>query len=151
MKNPAIELVIREFYIHGLRIPTDSVVLRYENGVVVVCRHVPKRYGNMTLECYDPNHIGKPWVKFPDMQNEFTVLIWKHRRRERKHQHGYYKCNYNRMMKHDSLHKKGNGSRICDNQINGPLKYKQVTELAYWENLDDFHSGNASVVAAGIR
>lgn len=145
-----VELTVREIYIYKLKIPADSVILRYENGVIVVCRHVPKRYGNMTLECYDPNRKGKSWIKFAESQNEFTSLIWKYHKHERK-MHGYYQCNYKSMMKHDTVHKKGSGSRICDNQINGPLKYKQVTELAYWENLDNFHSGNASVVAAGIR
>ena len=37
--------------------------------------------------------------------------------------------------------------------INGlvELAFRQVTELAYWENLYNARSGNASVVAANIR
>lgn len=55
--------------------------------------------------------------------------------------------NWTGLMKHERCHKKGSGgNRICTNQINGPLKWKEVTEIAHWEGV-----GNASVVAASIR
>ncbi len=50
------------------------------------------------------------------------------------------------MMKHERRHKSGSGSRIYTNQINGPLQWNEVTELAHWNG-----KGNASVVAANIR
>lgn len=50
------------------------------------------------------------------------------------------------MMRHDRLHKKGSGQRICTNQLNPPLRWKEVTEVAHW-----FGKGNASVVASNIR
>lgn len=55
------------------------------------------------------------------------------------------KINYVELMKHDRRHKKGSGSRIYTNQINGPLKWNEVTEAAHW-----FGHGNASVVASNI-
>lgn len=55
------------------------------------------------------------------------------------------------MMKHERRHKSGAGAREYKNAINGSLAYKQVTELAYWANLNNSKSGNASVVAANIR
>lgn len=50
------------------------------------------------------------------------------------------------MMKHERRHKSGSGSRIYTNQINGPLRWKEVTEIAHWNG-----TGNASMVAANIR
>lgn len=50
------------------------------------------------------------------------------------------------MMKHSALHKKGSGSRINTYQINPPLKWNEVTELAHWEG-----KGNASRFANDIR
>lgn len=50
------------------------------------------------------------------------------------------------MMKTYSLHKKGNGSRINTHQINQPLRWNEVTEIAHWHG-----KGNASVVASNIR
>lgn len=50
------------------------------------------------------------------------------------------------MMKHDRYLKKGSGSRIYTNQINNPLRWNEVTELAHW-----YGKGNASVVASNIR
>lgn len=50
------------------------------------------------------------------------------------------------MMKHDRYLKKGSGSRINTHQINGPLKWNEVTEIAHW-----YGHGNASVVATNIR
>ena len=50
------------------------------------------------------------------------------------------------LMKANARHKKGSGSRIHTNQINGVLKWNEVTEDAHWHG-----HGNASVVAANIR
>lgn len=51
------------------------------------------------------------------------------------------------MMSHDRRHKGGSGaSRINNNQINNPLQWNEVTELAHW-----YGKGNASVVACNIR
>lgn len=63
--------------------------------------------------------------------------------------------NYNAIMQ-DAIrrHKHGTGgrpiSRHPENDL-GSLRYKQVTEAAYWANLYSMKSGNASVVAANIR
>lgn len=53
---------------------------------------------------------------------------------------------YSNLMKANTRHKKGSGSRINTHQINQPLRWNEVTELAHWNG-----KGNASVVAAGIR
>ena len=55
------------------------------------------------------------------------------------------------MMRHDRKHKSGSGRRDFVNTITDSMRFKQVTELAYWENLNNSKSGNASVVAAHIR
>lgn len=54
--------------------------------------------------------------------------------------------NVRNMMKHSALHKKGSGARINTHQINPPLQWNEVTELAHWEG-----KGNASVIASNIR
>jgi hypothetical protein len=50
------------------------------------------------------------------------------------------------LMHQEPRHKKGNGSRINTHQINQPLRWNEVTELAHWNG-----KGNASVVACNIR
>ena len=50
------------------------------------------------------------------------------------------------LMKNNSLHKKGTGSRINTHQINQPLRWNEGTEIAHWHG-----KGNASVVASNIR
>ena len=50
------------------------------------------------------------------------------------------------MMKSPCLHKKGTGSRLNTYQINAPLKWNEVTEIAHWNG-----KGNASVVASSIN
>lgn len=55
-------------------------------------------------------------------------------------------ADYRQMMKTEPRHKKGTGSRIYTNQINGALKWREVTELAHWEG-----RGNASMMAEGMR
>ena len=63
--------------------------------------------------------------------------------------------NYNAIMQ-DAIRcpKHGTGgrpiSRHPENDL-GSLRYKQVTEAAYWANLSCMKSGNASVVGANIK
>lgn len=49
------------------------------------------------------------------------------------------------LMKTHIVRKKGTGSRLNTNQINQPLHWNEVTELAHW-----WGHGNASVVANSI-
>ena len=48
------------------------------------------------------------------------------------------------LMKANTCHKKGSGSRINTNQINNPLRWREVTELGHWAGRP------ASVVANSI-
>lgn len=48
------------------------------------------------------------------------------------------------LMKTNTCHKKGSGSRINTNQINNPLRWREVTELGHWAGRP------ASVVANSI-
>ncbi len=56
------------------------------------------------------------------------------------------KVDFSELMKTYSLHKKGSGSRINTNQINQPLRWNEVTEIAHW-----YGKGNASIVACSIK
>ena len=61
---------------------------------------------------------------------------------------------YENFMRHERRHKRGTGGVILGKncgQTTDNLHYKQVTESAYWANLDNMKSGNASVVASSIR
>lgn len=67
--------------------------------------------------------------------------------RETRDKYGMTFSDYENMMRHERKHKKsGGGSRIYTNQINSPLRWKDVTEEAHW-----YGSGNASVVANNAR
>lgn len=50
------------------------------------------------------------------------------------------------LMKASRKHKKGSGQREHRYQVNNPLQWNEVTEIAHW-----YGKGNASVVACNIR
>lgn len=62
---------------------------------------------------------------------------------------------YKNMMRHDRRKKSGSGgvrlSAKSDEYTTDALRYNQVTESAYWANLNNSKSGNASMIASNIR
>ena len=151
-------------------LPVDmKVCARYfcKNSVVViddyrgghdiyVCSKFPAAYkGNnpfMDVWAYDE---FSGWQLFIFFQNNITRIMWdvfcqNGKRTPRRERLTITDGEARRMMKTETVKKSGSGSRICNNSINSPVAYKQVTSYAYWANLDNAKSGNASVVASNI-
>ena len=117
------------------------------NAVFWVCDSYALIDGKLPIHIHDGNHwkfclaeADHPcykWVK---------IVIGKLGRIPKVDRENLRKNDYANLMKHDSLHKKGSGSRINTHQINQPLRWREVTEIAHW-----YGKGNASVVASNIR
>ena len=129
---------------------SGSIYGRYtedEKPVFWVCDNYTTINGKLPVHIYsgnywklyfvEPDHPCYKWVKSSINQLGKIPKIDKENLRHK---------DYENLMKHDSLHKKGTGCRINTHQINQPLEWREVTEYAHWHG-----KGNASVVASNIR
>jgi hypothetical protein len=150
--------------INGKKFPAGSIIViddYYssfgESSDIYVCTKLPHNYNgnNPTLTLWTYNEFTGFWER-DIFQNKVTRMIWSAYVKT-----GKRKINTDNfitdeqavdMMKcKNTVHKSGSGTRINNNTINNPVQYKQVTSYAYWANLYDVKSGNASVVASNIR
>ena len=93
-----------------------------------------------SIELADANHPIYKWVKTAVNKLGFIPTVVSVRNAKQ------YNAPTAELMKTYSRHKKGNGSRINNRQINQPLRWNEVTETAHW-----FGQGNASVIASNIH
>ena len=97
--------------INGKYFPTNSVILRIDNGIILVCQDFRKtRNGSTQLFCYLPKE--KKWV-ITYAKNEYTEIMLQYyrdtiRKANRKKQRRS-KTNYSQMMRHDRKKKSGGG------------------------------------------
>lgn len=99
-----------EMEIEKLRVPTHSVIFRFESGAVLVCKRMffnkKENRWNRKIElfCYDP--IECVWIK-TRMQNEITdkMVDFYIQKINAK----YNDVNFKALMKHDRMKKKGSG------------------------------------------
>lgn len=134
---------------NNFRVYVGSIYGRYtENGNTVfwVCDNYTTIDGKLPIHFCNgnrwksvlvgENHSCYKWVKFAINK---IGKVPKIDRENLKHE------NYAELMKTYSRHKKGSGGRINTHQINQPLHWNEVTELAHWNG-----KGNASMVANSI-
>lgn len=134
----------------GMRVYSGSVYGRYESNekpCFWICDNYALVDGKMPIHFNNGNgwelifvsmsHPCYKWVKKAILALGYVPKIQKEILSEKEIEN---------LMKHDRYLKKGSGSRIYTNQINNPLRWNEVTELAHWHG-----KGNASVVAANIR
>ncbi len=122
---------------------------------IYICVRMPRNYsGNRPmLSVWSYNEHTKFW-ECDLYRNKITEIMWKFwakSGRPKIRRDFLSDDEATEMMKTYSRKKAGVGSRDRKNVINNPVAYNQVTEYAYWANLDNARSGNASVVAANIR
>ena len=97
--------------IHGKYFPTNSVILRMDNGTILVCHDFRKtRNGSTQLFCYLPKE--KKWV-ITYAKNKYTEMMLQYykdtiRKSNRKKQR-CTKTNYSQMMCHERKKKSGGG------------------------------------------
>lgn len=101
--------------IKGKEIPMNSIVLRLDNKMILVCsKFNHSRKQNLELLIWLPTE--NKWMR-AYAKNEYTEMMWDYYRKhqqKRKNKH----INYEEMMKHDRKHKSGGGgSRIYNGSI----------------------------------
>lgn len=101
--------------VHGREFPTNTIILRLDNGTELVCTNFRQsRKKPLQVYCYIPTE--KKWV-VTSLKGNYKEIMWDYYRKcERKHR--IRKGNYEQMMKHDRKHKSGGGgSRIYNGSI----------------------------------
>ena len=155
---------IAQFNIFDVTIPCNSVIyVDVCENTMYICPHFPNYSGdaknvilNVTWYDYEMHTIGTTTLKNCDASialfNAWKSASMPHTRKIR---HEMTMRDYEKMMDHPRKNKRGTGgvrlSEKTDEYTTDAVRYKQVTECAYWANLNDSKSGNASVVASSIR
>ena len=101
--------------IKGKEMPMNSIVLRLDNKVILVCsKFNHSRKQNLELLVWLP--VQNKWVR-TYTKNKYTEMMWDYyRKHQQKRNHDFRK--YENMMKHDRRHKGGGGgSRIYNGSI----------------------------------
>lgn len=155
---------IAQFSIFDIVIPANCVIYNdaLEN-TLYICTHFPNYAGkpeNVNLHViwydYEMHAIGNVFLKNCEISIAlFNAWINASKPRPHKIMRSMSMRDYEHMMEHPRKKKCATGgvrlSEKSDEQTTDAVRYKQVTELAYWENLFDSKSGKASVVASSIR
>ena len=153
-----------QFFIYDMTIPANCVIYRHElEKTLYICPHFPNYAGkpeNVALRViwydYELHTIGDTFIKNCDVSIAlFNAWINASKPHARKIHHEMTMRDYEKMMDHPHKKKCSTGgmrlSKKSDEYITDAVRYKQVTESAYWANLENSKSGNASVVASNIR
>ena len=153
-----------QFNIFDVTIPCNSVIyIDVCENTMYICSRFPNYSGdaknvilNVTWYDYEMHTIGTTTLKNCDASIALFEA-WKSASmpHARKIRHNITMRDYEKMMDHPRKNKRGTGgvrlSEKTDEYTTDAVRYKQVTESAYWANLNDSKSGNASVVASSIR
>ena len=97
-------------YIRDKLFPMNAVVLKLDNGMVLVCQNFKLRNDKMQLFCYLPKE--HKWVitfkRLYKTGDPIPMFIYEY---YKKHVYVKYKscASYSRLMQHDRRHKKGGG------------------------------------------
>ena len=153
-----------QFNIFDVIIPCNSVIyVDVCENIMYICSRFPNYSGdaknvilNVTWYDYEMHTIGTTTIKNCDASIALFEA-WKSASmpHTRKIRHEMTMRDYEKMMDHPRKNKRGTGgvrlSEKTDEYTTDAVRYKQVTECAYWANLNNSKSGNASVVASSIR
>ena len=153
-----------QFFIYDIIIPANCVIYNdTSERTLYICPHFPNYAGkpeNVNLRViwydYETHTIGDTFLKNCDISIAlFNAWIAASKPHTRKIRHEITMRDYEKMMDHPRKKKSATGgvrlSAKSDEYTTDAVRYKQVTECAYWANLNNSKSGNASVVASRIR
>ena len=94
--------------IHGKEFPMNSVVLRLDNGITLICTNFHQsRKKPLKVHCYI---IAEKKWGFAFLKGEYKEVMWDYYRKcEHKNKQKSFKGNYTSLMRHDRKHKKSSG------------------------------------------
>lgn len=151
-----------QFNIFDVIIPVNSIIYcDVLESTLYICTCFPNYAGNpknVTLHViwydYEMHTIGDTFLHNDISSAMFSAWLNASKPRTKKIMHKNSFADYKNMMKHERKKKSSSGgvrlTKNCEYTTDN-LHYKQVTESAYWANLSNCKSGNASVVASNIR
>ena len=153
-------IVMRQFQLYDVIIPRLSICyMDKQDTTIYFCTRFPNYNGkshNVIL-----NVIWYDWtactIGNTTIKNDVSIALynaWKNASepRTRKIHHELSYNDYKNMMKHDRKKKKGSGSRSTNSEVfTDGIRYNQITQYAYYENLENYKSGRASMIASNIR
>lgn len=162
--TPSVAVSQYQFTLIDVTFPVGTYVFTdRKNKIAYLCTHFPKNYhgkrDNIILHVtwYDLESrlLGVTTISHCRESRElFAAFQANNEKTTGKIRHELNDADFENMMRHERRKKSGTGGVILGKfcgQTTDNLRYKQVTELAYWANLDNARSGNASIVASSVR
>ena len=105
-----LEKLVYSEYLHGKQFPVGTVILRLDNKTELAISDFHFQNGKLEVFCYKPS--GK-WKCFL-LRNDYTKIMYGYYCKG-KHKKSF--CNFEELMKHERVHKKGGGGKISPTQI----------------------------------
>ncbi len=100
-----IERIVYKECIHKKWFPIGTIILSLDNGNKIACYNFHSIKGKLEIFTYKP--FGKWKREFA--RNEYTKIIYDCHRKENRRNNN---IDYEKLMKHDRVHKKGGGGKI---------------------------------------
>lgn len=159
-------ILTQQYTIHGVTFPKNTVVFP-DDSTIFLCYKFPNYHGNSKKVYLQVWFLHGNDMQMAEISDKITCVLFNAWEKAGRPLPVYKKSemsmrDYENAMKHDRKKKSGSGGiRLRGNEIvpENQMRYKQVTEPAYWAymGVDSFtgvsckNSGNASVVASRIR
>lgn len=150
-----------QFNLCGISIPANSIIYKSdEEKTMYICSKFPRNYHGKTSSVilnvvwydWELRQVGSTTLKNCPI-SEALYNVWVNINKPQSRLNPVY--DYEKMMDHERRKKSGTGgvrlSKKSDEYTTDNLRYNQVTESAYWANMHNAKSGNASIIASSIR
>lgn len=159
---PNCYIVVNQFSIYDLYIPKNAIIYNNKREkTMYICTHFPTKYNgkaenvrlNVSWYDYETRNIGTITIKNHISTALYESWINASRPHTHKIHHEMTDKDYEKLMYQPTKKKKQTGGvRLSKNSdiFTDGIKYKQNSVYAYYENLDNFKSGNASMIALRV-
>lgn len=158
-------ITLSQFNLYDITIPKNSIAYYdSKDKTLYVCTGFPRNYQGKPEKIslrvlwydYELHAIGDTFLQGDEISIAlYNAWINESRPKQCKIHREMSTSDYESMMHHSTRKKKSTGgvrlSEKTDEYTTDAIGYKQVTEYAYYANLESSKSGNASVIASNIR
>ena len=105
-----LERLVYSEYLHGKQFPVGTVILRLDNKTELAISDFHFQNGKLEVFLHEP---FKKW-KRAFLRNEHTKIMYDYYCKGKRKKS---LCNFEELMKHERVHKKGEGGKISPTQI----------------------------------
>ena len=107
-----LEKLVYSEYLHGKQFPVNTDILRLDNKTELAISDFHFQNGKIEVFCHKPNKKKKRVF----LRNDYTKIMYNyHCKGKGKRKKSF--CNFEELMKHERVHKKGGGGKISPTQI----------------------------------